>query len=83
MAMDADGSHGTSGTPHSLGALACGTNAHRHTVDANHAGTVTAYGTHPFTFTPQHVAVADDVARMAMMHAASLFRLATVVSSAT
>ena len=46
-AMDAEGSHGTNGTPQSLGFLACGTKSRSPIVLTNKIGTVIVYPIQP------------------------------------
>ncbi|BAS70977.1 Os01g0209901, partial [Oryza sativa Japonica Group] len=60
VAMDSDGSHGTSGTPHTLGARAAGTRSWMPSVPAAHAGTSTVYPTHRSGAAPQYAAMPAD-----------------------
>uniref|UniRef100_J3KXJ2 Uncharacterized protein n=1 Tax=Oryza brachyantha TaxID=4533 RepID=J3KXJ2_ORYBR len=60
VAMDSDGSHGTSGTPHTLGARAAGTSSWMPSVPAAHAGTSTVYPTHRSGAKPQYAAMPAD-----------------------
>lgn len=79
MAIDIDGSHGTSGTPHTRGFLACGTPSHRAKVERNHMGMLTAKPIQP-SLEPQYTAVAIEDAIIRTRQIMSLFLLDGVVS---
>ena len=82
MAIDNEGTHGTSGTPHTRGFLACGTPSHRARVERNHMELDTTKPIQPL-LKLQYTAVAIEDPRIRTRQIMSLFRSDDVVSPLT